>query len=312
VNPYISLATDLTAAVNTGPAYETVVTQVIDDTNVLDWDSGRAYLGSADIGSGFRGDLAKLGGVTYSCDVGHTNQAPPNALFWSVAVLRDHVAWFAYTAQPDDVVVGVEAYATIGGHTGFRPQIDVFVGPIATPTEWNPSGSSNDLEVGHNQPMQVPVTPGTTYYFYVNPDASSNALTELTFRATRGPRESVVAGALFITDDTFGFPAVYLNALDGHAELFVNVTNGEHGANLPDGTFALTNENTGEAFAVKVYDRLHNLLGTVPITNSAGLLSMRRCDRTGWMRSIFRRNSPRASPRRCERSPRLAHFCRRG
>lgn len=150
--------------------------------------------------------------------------------------------WYKYTAVAGDNVVSVFAY---GDATIYTPGIDVFLGPPGSETTYL------SFELGldqHNQPIQVPMTPGTTYYFKVDTNDASASPANLTLTASRFSPASAPAGSLFINDDTPGYPLALLNPTTGVVRQFVQgIVAGEGGAILPDGTILLTEHfNSGK------------------------------------------------------------------
>ena len=100
-----------------------------------------------------------------------------------------------------------------------------------------------------NKPMQVPQSDGTTLLFYVHKSGSPPS-TDVTFSAVPGPTSPIPVGAIFVNDDTDGFPAAVITPSGGGFAVLsfvdINATGSENGGDvLDDGTVLLTNENDG-------------------------------------------------------------------
>src|SRR5229473_703357 len=114
-----------------------------------------------------------------------------------------YTVWYQYTAQPGDVVINVFGF---GDLIAYSPVLSVF----------SPDSVTAYLSLsGLNVPLQFPVVVGNTYWFQFASNGGNVATAVLTLSARRAPKNSAPIGALFINDDTTGFPAAVLSAFDG-------------------------------------------------------------------------------------------------
>lgn len=141
-----------------------------------------------------------------------------------------YTAWYAYTAQAGDVEIGIFGF---GDLVVYKPTTEVFLGPPAAPVPYLPGGVYAGV-TAHNVPVQIPVTPGTTYYFSFTPNWGNPTPAILTLDGLLAPSLPPSVGDLLVPDDTEGFPAVVLSHIDGAVKCFVSpFPAGEAGDVLP-------------------------------------------------------------------------------
>lgn len=122
-----------------------------------------------------------------------------------------YTVWYVYTAGTGVTEIGVFAP---GDLAVYKPSLEVLL-----------SDGVTDLLGGFfatNVPIQVPVTPGQTYYFKVNTNGGNPSPANLTFQIYPAPTLDAPVGSIMITDDSDGFPIVVLNAA-GQVLQFVSV-----------------------------------------------------------------------------------------
>ena len=121
-----------------------------------------------------------------------------------------YTVWYKYVAQTGDVVIGVFAFGDLVAYTA---KLAIF----------SPDGVTTYLGMGgsNNVPAQFPVIVGNTYFFKISSNSGNVATAILSLSARRGPTLTAASGALWINDDTSGFPLALLSATDGTVRRFV-------------------------------------------------------------------------------------------
>src|SRR5690348_6329325 len=113
-----------------------------------------------------------------------------------------YTVWYAYTAQPDDVVIGVLGFGDV---VRYAPVVSVWTSVSDT---WLPT-----LQItGDNVAIQLPVVVGTTYYFEFTPNAGNPTPAVLHLSIERSAQASVPAGSIAVPDDSAGFPLALIDA----------------------------------------------------------------------------------------------------
>jgi hypothetical protein len=187
-----------------------------------------------------------------------TNQTPATALPMSLnyALTLEDVdlatpnncdVWWSYTAVAGDTVVGFCAY-DVGAVASYTPTTTVWTGPVGSLVAVLPFGAG-----ATDVPLQVPVTPGNTYYFRVRNSSgvAPAAGTSVAISALRASNLTAPVGSILVNDDTPGLPAVILSAADGSALQFINdFPAGEEGDTNAAGSLLIYDTDTGD---IKLY-----------------------------------------------------------
>lgn len=152
----------------------------------------------------------------------------------------DYISWYEYTAQASDPpLLGCLAFATIG--TDHRPEVAVFAGSRAAPYPW-PLTQGDALRFVRQRPIEIPLTPGQTYYIRITSGATTviSVDTDVSFTWPSNVAETIPEGSLLITDDTDSFPLVFLDDTAGAIQRFVWETRAaDKGCSLPNGYLCL-------------------------------------------------------------------------
>jgi hypothetical protein len=170
-------------------------------------------------------------------------------------------AWYQYTALTGQVFISVWAF---GDLTTYKPLLQVYraAGVVHV------LGVAETDNYRRNKPLEIVTVPGTTYYFRVSPNTGNPAPSTLTIEVALPPTTTAVAGSLLIPDDTFGYPAVLLDATTGEVLRFVTpFASSEAGAILPNGIscFVDDDEVTTSIATVKLYDPSLNLITSLDL-----------------------------------------------
>lgn len=166
-----------------------------------------------------------------------------------------YTVWYKYTAGVADDDVG---FWFFGDLTTYMPTVEVMLGPASAPVDYLTGYFAN------NVPIVVPVTPGTTYYFQVSPNAGNPSPANLTISGLAAPKTATTEGQILITE--FGF--------DGDAALVDNVSGdvagyrrllgpADRGETLTSGLFAVDNGDTGD---LDLYAANFSAIASVPMT----------------------------------------------
>lgn len=169
-----------------------------------------------------------------------------------------YAVWYAYTAQPGDHVIGLWGFGDV---VTYMPSVKVYLGPAAAPVQYLDGFNTE------NKRIQIPVTPGTTYYFEFTPNGGDPTPAILTIGARRAPKLTMSEGSIFVNDDSPGYPAVILDPDTGDVRNFVNpFPNGEAGDVLVDGTILVED---ADLTRLQVYDKDFNNLATLDIASGS-------------------------------------------
>jgi len=171
--------------------------------------------------------------------------------------------WYKYTAVANDNVIGLWGFGgAISG--GYEPRLTIWTGPVSSLTQYIGTDALID---SRNKPVQFPVTTGVTYYlkFVHNGNFTPSNLTidARAFGVGTSP-----SGAIFINDDTGGFPAAVLSSTDGddyHVLNFIQgIVAGEAGEALDlNGNILLTDDFV--AHDLKLYNSTLQLLASITL-----------------------------------------------
>jgi hypothetical protein len=148
--------------------------------------------------------------------------------------------WFSYTAVADDTQLGVFPFGDL-------------VTYLPTVTFWTDVSTQYLNNDAQNRPTQIPIDPGTTYYWRVRPNVGNPTPATLTMLVQLGRTDQLNAGQLAINDSTAGYPVVVMDPLTADPVAFVHpFASGEGVCVLTSGLIAAIDT---AANGVKVYDR---------------------------------------------------------
>lgn len=175
-----------------------------------------------------------------------------------------YTVWYSYTAVAGDNVIGLWGFGgAISG--GYEPTVTIWTGPVGALTQYIGTDALIDAR---NKPIQFPVTVGVTYYLRFAPNGNFTP-SNLTLDALRWSGAGTLPrGAIFINDDTGGFPAAVLSSTNGDDYTVLNfiqgIVAGEAGEALDlNGRILLTDDFVDHD--VKVYDHTLTLLASVAL-----------------------------------------------
>ncbi len=152
----------------------------------------------------------------------------------------NYTVWYKYTTSATEVTIGVFGFGALS--PGYRPTIHVFDGPAAAPTVYPHDGSQI---VATNVPVQIPVTPLTTYFFeFVSSTGNTPTTAILTLTAYTAPTTSFSLGDIFINDDTRHLPAIILNGSTGAPKKFINPFPAGEGGDVLTSGVILVDDNS--------------------------------------------------------------------
>jgi hypothetical protein len=167
------------------------------------------------------------------------------------AAAPTHDVWFTYTAGPSDYQMSFWAYANPGSN--FQVTTRVYVGTPVVP--------HLDLNADHGTPMQLPLTPGETYWFQVWNDGVTEPLDSPLLVATaRGQNVATVGWTIGIPDEAAGLPMV-IYSQTGTIQQIRPFPAGEAAVVLPNG-ISLWHDNAPVGGAIALYDAALGVLGT--------------------------------------------------
>jgi hypothetical protein len=169
--------------------------------------------------------------------------------------------WYRWTAPECVELIGIAVY---GDASVYTPRVQVYIGPAASPV-------LHYGDSGNNQPAQIPVDAGTEYFIKFRTNVGNPAPANLTFAVYVGPNESAAAGAIVVSDDTPGYPAMVVDASTGLVLRSARIPAGEEGDSLPSGVMLIADEYDTDTY--KLYSSQFVELGSVPFLadNYAGV-----------------------------------------
>jgi hypothetical protein len=180
--------------------------------------------------------------------------------------------WYKYT--PTSAQTGVSYFAwSDHSITPCGPEVSVY--RVANPSD-NPLTQATFRFASSsypNQPGLIPFTPGSTYYFSVsNWQAKDGNPEPVRFTLVAAPTEPIIAGSIFICDDSRSFPVgVFLDPIDGHIRsILYPFPAGERAACLNDGTSLWQDESnypTSLALYSSAWELITNVTGVLHATN---------------------------------------------
>lgn len=154
-----------------------------------------------------------------------------------------YTVWYKYTAQPGEIVIGVFGW---GGGGSYEPMVVVYTGPAAAPVEYLTGF------YGYNVPIQVPVTPGETYYFEFQTSSPSVTPAVLAIEVERAPAQPFQPGDILITDFTEGYPTAVVDKDSGAVKAFLPIVATDFGDITPAGIVAV--QNGPDPTKLELYD----------------------------------------------------------
>lgn len=165
--------------------------------------------------------------------------------------------WYKYTAAADERLLLVFGR---GDLVVYRPTIEVWVLQAGVPVDY-------PLSAGiftQNKAIQIPLTPGETYYISFTPNAGNPSPSVLTLDAEIGARSVVTAPALFINDDTDGYPGIFVSITTGKVlNAITPFPAGEAGDYLPGVGYLFADAWNGN---LKRYNETFDLQQTIAFT----------------------------------------------
>lgn len=160
--------------------------------------------------------------------------------------------WYKYTAQAGDNEIGLFAFDDL---VTYIPKVTVY--SDAGITLYLNGIDAIDI------PFQIPVTPGSTYWFKVHSNTGAVGTANLNFKLYKFTDSALVRGDMLITDDggafVFGnypFPACVINGSTGAPRKFINpFPVGEAGDRVSTGEICVYDAIDTSNANVKVYQR---------------------------------------------------------
>lgn len=116
--------------------------------------------------------------------------------------------WYRYTAIAGQDTIGIFGF---GDLVGYKPTLSMWTGPDSAPVPYLPT---LQLFSEPNKPVQIPVTPGTTYYlkFTKNGDFPTSILN---VSVLTGPVKTTPIGSILIPNDIEGLPLTIISSING-------------------------------------------------------------------------------------------------
>jgi len=167
----------------------------------------------------------------------------------------DYKLYYKYTAQPTDFMMGVWAKAPVTSNY----QTFMIIYTETSPGVW----SEYELFIEPFQvPCEVPVTPGTTYFFEVSQDAGILPDASLTFLVDLPPNLSIPIGSLLISDFSPGWPGAVISPVDGtRLQYKPIIPSADYGDILPSGIMGWL-DNSANPFVEKIINELFALVAS--------------------------------------------------
>ena len=167
-----------------------------------------------------------------------------------------YTVWYAYTAGETETWVSAWAKG-LGAYTA---TLTAWLGPASAPVAYR------GIQSAANRSVQLEVTPGTTYYFKITPNAGHPNPAILEISVLRGSRYSVPRGAIAVNDDSEGFPLVFIDITTGLPINARTFPAGEAADTPPNGTVLAANAWDVE---LSLHDASMNVVGTLPYAGAA-------------------------------------------
>ncbi len=165
-----------------------------------------------------------------------------------------HSVWFTFVAP--GYGIGVLAYAQNG--TAYRPKVFLYDGPASAPV------IDPDMPTpGHDEAGVLPTVPGNTYLLKIEDDGFGTLFTApLELEVLPHPDSALPVGTILINDDTPPLSGAFLDRLTQDILGMRPFIQGEDGAMLPSGIFALDNSDVGGPYAIYIYDTAFALIAS--------------------------------------------------
>lgn len=169
-----------------------------------------------------------------------------------------YTVYYSYTAQASDPpVIGIFGFGDLSVYT---PGLSVYIGPVGSPT----------LFIGAtvNKPIQMLVTPGTTYFFKIQPFGMLNPTpANLTLNVQRFPQSAgFPIGSIAVNDDSEGFPIAVLDAATAAPLYFVSDNSASEAAAVTtSGTVAIGNDSGTAPNEVRIYNAALQRIATITL-----------------------------------------------
>lgn len=183
--------------------------------------------------------------------------------------------WYKYTATSTDIV---NTFSFFGDLVGYSPTTKVFLGPDTAPVGYLGGIAAT------NRPVQIPLTPGVTYFFQVATNSSAADPALLSLDARIAPNLTFPVGSLLVPEAGGNrlFPACIMSAVDGDDYTVLGFrtpwADVRSGDVLANGTILV---HSGVDAELQIYDSAL-VLGIVTAFTPVGSSSSRiRAQRTG-------------------------------
>lgn len=177
------------------------------------------------------------------------------------------LVWVKFTARQTGIV-GLFLYGNFADD--YRPQTQVYIGPVGAPSLWLPDGLG---EPGTEVPVQFPVSQDVTYYISARPGFVASAAPILHVLAEYFDQQAVPIGSIAVNDDTSGYPLALLSATSGDNLKFIQpFPAGEAGDVLTNGRVLVEDldGDGGNGAAVLYAADYTTVLATIVSTTTGG------------------------------------------
>jgi hypothetical protein len=189
--------------------------------------------------------------------------------------------WWVYTPQAGETAVGIRLSETSPG-TGYSPAMTIWYGTPPALTQ----GLYQCFQFGDPTEQQINLTPGVPIYFQVT-GSTTMAGTDIIFELIEPPDDPYTTGDLWVSNDTFGFPAAILSQLDGTILKIFGMPSFECAdTDWPSGITCVNAEGENAFLtivAVELWDGTLNLIHTntsLVVANQSGVSPV-SCDQNG-------------------------------
>jgi hypothetical protein len=151
-----------------------------------------------------------------------------------------YTVWGSFTPTTSGEY-GLWAFGALGTYT---PKVRIYDGPVGAPVLLDASVN--------NKPMQFWMTAGTTYWLEFQTNSAVVSPAVLTFSLIAAPDSAIPAGAIFVPDDTDGYPAVVLSGATNYTALkfIYPFPAGENADRVNNGNLCVWDAAAGELVVV--------------------------------------------------------------
>jgi hypothetical protein len=177
-----------------------------------------------------------------------------------------YTVYYKFTVPTGTIQMGVFGF---GDLTRYKPVVQPYLGPAASPTP-----VAGGAILGHNVPIQFPVTAGQEYFLEISKQFGATTPSILTLTAYIAPDDTVIAGSIAVNDDNdIGLPLALMSSTADYTVLkFVGpFPSGEAGDTLVSGIVAVEDISDG---SVKIFDTSYTQLDSHILV---GNLRIRTC-----------------------------------